>query len=274
MHECLDRIGPHWTMKFRLTVSGFHLLGSAAALALVLGSLYWGWYRWPGWYLTNSRGVVSTLVVVDAALGPMLTLLVANPAKPRRELARDIGVIVAVQLLALAYGTATLWRGRPLYYTFSEDRLQLVQASDLSAPEIARARAENPRFAPWWYSRPRWVWAPLPADPTVRARIVQSSLHGGDDVIQMPRYFRPWDLGLPVLRTRLLKVTDQPDVRLYRKKARLAGLMAQQGFPPDQPITMLTVGRAAPLLAVFDPATLEIRAFLRSDFPPGAVAKP
>ena len=254
-------------MKFRLKLSVFHLLGSAFVLAAVLGSLYLGWYRWPGWYLTNALRVVSILVAVDAALGPFLTLLVANPAKPRRELARDIGVIVAVQLLALAYGVATLWHGRPLYYTFSEDRLQLVQASDLSAREIERARSENPGLAPYWYSRPRWVWAPLPDDPAARRQIVQGALHEGDDVIQMPRYFRPWDSGLPALRANLLRVEDQPDVRFYRKKDRLRALMAQQGFAPDAPITMLMVGRSAPLLAVFDPQSLEIRALLRSDFP-------
>jgi hypothetical protein len=254
-------------MKFRLKVSGVHLLGSVATLAVVLGGLYLGWYRWPGWYLASALRVGAILVAADAALGPFLTLLVANPAKPRRELARDIGVIVAVQLLALAYGVATLWHGRPLYYTFSEDRLQLVQASDLSAREIERARVENPRFAPYWYSRPRWVWAPLPDDPATRRQIVQSALHEGDDVIQMPRYFRSWEAGLTALRPKLLRVGDQPDVRLYKKKSRLRELMASQGFAPDAPITMLMVGRAAPLLAVFDPQSLEIRALLRSDFP-------
>ena len=256
-------------MKFRLKLSMLHLLGSALVLACVLGVLYLGWYRWPGWYLTSAKRVVSILVVVDAALGAFLTLLIANPAKPRRELVRDIGMIVAVQLLALAYGTATLWHGRPLYYTFSEDRLQLVQASDLSAPEIERARVENPAFAPYWYSRPRWVWAPLPDDPAARRQIVQSALHAGDDVIQMPRYFRSWEAGLPSLRSKLLAVGAQPDVRFYRKKDRLRNRMAKLGFQADAPITMLMVGRSAPLLAVFDAETLQIRAWLRSDFPIG-----
>ena len=83
-------------MKFRLKLSGLHLLSSLGALTLVLGLLYLGWYRWPGWYLTNALRVVPILVVVDAALGPFLTLLIANPRKSRRELARDIGIIVAV----------------------------------------------------------------------------------------------------------------------------------------------------------------------------------
>src|SRR5215469_13939349 len=122
-------------MKFRLTAFGLHLLGSVSALILVLGSLYLGWYRWPGWYLSSVLHVVGIVVMVDLVLGPTLTLIVANPGKPRRELVRDISMIVTVQLAALIYGTVTLWGGRPLYYTFSVNSLELVQASDIDAAE-------------------------------------------------------------------------------------------------------------------------------------------
>ena len=255
-------------MKFRLKLSGLHLLSSLGALTLVLGVLYLGWYRWPGWYLTNAVRVVPILVVVDAALGPFLTLLIANPRKSRRELARDIGIIVAVQLVALGYGASTLWRGRPLYYAFSEDRLQLVQASDLDPREIGLARTQNPQFAPYWYSRPRWVWAPLPDDTALKEQIVQSATSGGDDVIQMPRYFQSWEKGLPKLRAQLRAVGQQHDIRFFRKQERLGQLMSQQGFAPDAPLTLLMSGQSAvPLLVVFDPDSLQIKSYLRADFP-------
>ena len=126
-------------MRFRLKAFGLHLSGSALALSIVLGALYFGWYRWPGWYLTNALGVVAIVLLVDLVLGPTLTFLVANPGKPRSVLARDIAVILTVQVIALAYGTATLWQGRPLYYAFSVDCVQMVQASDLSPSEVALA---------------------------------------------------------------------------------------------------------------------------------------
>ena len=166
-------------MKFRLRLFGLHLLSSAVVLTLVLGALYLGWYRWPGWYLCNAISVAPILLLVDLTLGPLLTLLIANPLKNRRELARDIGVIVAVQLVALVYGGITLWQGRPLYYAFSEDRLQIVQASDIKPAEAQRAIRENPALAPHWYSLPRWVWAPLPKDANERQAIVVSAISGG-----------------------------------------------------------------------------------------------
>ncbi|HVO00236.1 MAG TPA: hypothetical protein VMT49_09365 [Steroidobacteraceae bacterium] len=252
-------------MKFRLKAFSLHLAASAVVLTLVLGGLYLGWYRWPGWYLCAALTVVPILLVVDLTIGPLLTLLVANPRKPRRELARDIAVIASVQLVALVYGAGTLWNGRPLYYAFSEDRLQLVQASDLGAVEVARALKENPALAPHWYSLPRWVWAPLPADPAVRQAIVKSAVSGGDDVIQMPRYFHPWEAGLPTLRARLVTVDGQADIRLRKVKPRLKAQMFARKFDPEQPVTLLMTGHGAPLVAVFDRDTLRLRALLRSD---------
>ncbi len=166
-------------MRFRLTAFGLHLLGSACALTLVLGGLYLGWYHWPGWYLTAVTRVLLIVGLVDLGLGPTLTLIIANPEKPRRVLARDIAIIATVQLAALIYGATTLWQGRPLYYTFSANRLETVQASDIENEEIALARRENPSFAPHWYSLPRWVWAPLPEDPDKAADIVKSKSSAG-----------------------------------------------------------------------------------------------
>src|SRR6266853_1342767 len=94
-----------WDMHFRLKAFSLHLLASTTVLTLILGSLYFGWYRWPGWYLTDVTTVVLVMVCVDVVLGPTLTFIIANKNKPRRELVRDIGIIVALQLCALTYGS-------------------------------------------------------------------------------------------------------------------------------------------------------------------------
>ncbi len=91
--------------------------------------------------------------------------------------------------VALLYGAKTLWQGRPIYYAFSEDRLQLVQASDVSAEE--------------------------------RSRIVAAAIQGGDDVIQMPRYLKPWEQARSSLRQQLRPVSQRRDVaRLMMRRRR------------------------------------------------------
>ncbi len=250
-------------MKFRFQAFGLHLLASAAILSLTLGTLYLGWYYWPGWYLADVPRVVAVMAGVDVVLGPTLTLIIATPKKSRRELTRDISMIAAVQLIALIYGAASLWHGRPLYYAFSENVLQMVQAYDLDADEVELARRQNAPYLPHWYSLPRWIWAPLPEDPHERSKIVESAVNGGLDVISMPRYFKRWDDGLPALRMQLKKVDDVAYFSLTEKK-RLKERMRASGLATDQKNAMPLTGRGHPLLAVMDPSSLKITAILKS----------
>jgi hypothetical protein len=252
-----------FAMRFRLTAFGLHLLASATALTLVLGSLYLGWYRWPAWYLSGVIQVVTVMVSVDLVLGPTITLLIASPKKPRRELVRDISLIATVQLCALAYGSLQLWNGRPLYYAFSENVIQLVQAYDIGAEQAAQGRQQNPDLAPHWYSLPRWICAPLPQDPDTRQKIVADAVLGGDDVIAMPKYYQSWDSCLPALRGHLNKVDIVPYFVPNEKKV-LKARMKAAGLPNDQLDTMPMSGRGHPLLAVFDLTSLKIKALFSS----------
>ena len=250
-------------MQFRLKAFGLHLLASAAALSLILGALYFGWYRWPGWYLADVSHVVLVMIAVDLVVGPLLTFVIANRKKSRRELTRDVGMIVVVQLIALTYGATSLWNGRPLYYAFSEDVLQLVQAYDIDSDARVQGREKNPALAPHWYSLPRWIWAPLPQDKDETAKIVSAAVLGGDDVISMPKYFKPWDQGLTALRGQLHK----PDTVKYfskKEKQTLEQRIQAAGLPADQANAIPFTGRGHPLLAVLDPSSLRIEGLFRS----------
>jgi hypothetical protein len=248
-------------MKFRFKAFGLHLLGSTTALTLVLGALYLGWYRWPGWYLSGVVHVVALMIGIDVVLGPLLTFIVAKPVKSRRELGRDIVTIVAVQLVALIYGASTLWSGRPLYYAFSADCLQIVQASDIDADARKVGDRQRLPLAPHWYSLPRWIWAPLPGNLEDAQKIVAAALQGGTDVTGLPQYYKPWDEGLNELRSQLKKV-DQ--IRYFPKKQKeaLKKRLEASGLSADAPDGIALMGRGPSLLAVIDPASLRIRAII------------
>jgi hypothetical protein len=248
-------------MRFRLKAFSLHLLTSITVLTVTLGGLYLGWYRWPGWYLTHVAPVVAVMAGVDVVLGPFLTLLIANPAKARRELARDIGLIAVVQLTAFVYGTIQLWNGRPLYYAYSVNSLSVVQAYDLDAVSLANARKQNSEFAPHWYSLPRWVWAPLPEDSDKANKIIQSAIAGGSDVTAMPDHYRPWNAGLSDMQGQLKAVGD---IKFFSadEKTLLKQRLAAAGLSSDKGIAL--TGRSRPLLAVVDPKSLRIVAFIES----------
>jgi hypothetical protein len=251
-------------IKFRLKAFGWHLSASAVALLLIVGGLYLGWYHWPGWYLADVTQVMRMIIGVDLVVGPLLTLVIASPTKPLRTLARDVSIIAAVQLIALGYGSVQMWNGRPLYYAFSEDVLQLVQAYDISPAQAQSGRKDNPKLAPHWYSLPRWIWAPLPPDGPERDKIIQAAVSGGDDVIAMPSHYKTWEDGLPDLRAQLKKPDDikyfsGKEKKLLRERAQQAGL------PFDQVNSIAMTGRGHPLLAIFDTNTLKLVKFIRAE---------
>jgi hypothetical protein len=249
-------------MHFRLKAFSLHLLSSAVVLTLILGGLYFGWYRWPGWYLTNVSTVVLVMVCVDVVLGPTLTMIIANKNKPRRELARDISIIVAVQLCALVYGSVQLWNGRPLYYVFSQNALSVVQAYDITNQEADLGRQQNSAFAPHWYSLPRWAWAPLPQDPKERQALISETAAGVGDVSLKPRYYKPWEQGLTALRDQLNKLDDSRFFSAAEKK-KLTQRMQADGVATDEPLTLPFTGRTRPLLAVFSRSSLQITAMFK-----------
>jgi hypothetical protein len=115
----------------------------------------------------------------------------------------DWSIIVLVQVAALAYGSWTLWQGRPLFYVFSQDRMELVEAAQFDDERMKRAHEKSAKIMPSWSSLPQWVWAPLPEDNDEVAAIVYSALTEGKDVTSMPEHFHPWADGLPALRAQL-----------------------------------------------------------------------
>jgi hypothetical protein len=161
-----------------------------------------------------------------------------------------------VQLIALIYGSASLWNGRPLYYGFSENVPLVVQAYDIESSDANEARRVNPELAPHWYSLPRWVWAPLPNEQKNGKETI--------DAMSMPKYFKPWDQGFPTLRSRLQKLSDWKFFSVAEKKS-LEKRMQGAGLSIDQQNTIPLTGRGRPALIVFEPTTLKIVAILRSN---------
>jgi hypothetical protein len=93
---------------------------------------------------------------------------------------------------------------------------------------------------------------------------VTGTVFGGHDVTDMPRYFKPWQQGLPQLRERLQKVED---LKYFSRAERnlLAARMKQLGLSADQPDTLVMWGGSRRVLAVFDSTSLQIRALLIPD---------
>lgn len=97
------------------------------------------WYPYPYYEMVGSLKLMGLIVVVDLVCGPLLTFVVANPNKPKRELVRDFGLIGLIQLIALAYGLYALVQSRPVALVFDKDRFYAVTAVQIESERLSKA---------------------------------------------------------------------------------------------------------------------------------------
>lgn len=151
-----ERIRPALRAGFKhLLVS---LLVASAAAALVFGI----WYPSPYGEIAGGQGIFFLLVAVDVICGPLLTMVIYNPLKPRAELMRDIGLVVLIQLGALGYGLNSVMQARPVWLAFEGSRYRVVSLPDIDHSNMAQA---SPEFRDLGLTGPRLIGVRL-ADPT------------------------------------------------------------------------------------------------------------
>lgn len=165
---------------------GGSLLVAALAAALVFGL----WYPYPYRELSGGRELFLLIIAVDVVCGPLLTLVLFNPAKPRAELWRDLGLVALIQLGALGYGLWTVWQARPLFLVQEVDRFKVVAAPDLGGASTAGLPAE---LQPRWLSGPITVAIREPKDAKERHTVMLESVQGGRDYAERPEFYLPYE---------------------------------------------------------------------------------
>lgn len=128
------------SLKFRLKAFGIHL-GISILIALV--SLYIVFMVWHPAPLAKAVGVTHIFImmlVIDAVLGPLLTLIIAKPDK--KSLKLDFSVIIILQLAAFIYGMYNIAHSRPVYIAFDTSRFEVVQANNIPVESLEQASAD------------------------------------------------------------------------------------------------------------------------------------
>lgn len=178
------------TMSVRLKTAFLHLAASVV-LALLIGMVVLGvWF--PGDYAKVARGwqLLLLILCVDSVCGPLLTGILFNPRKSRRELTLDMSLVVLIQLAALGYGVHAALQARPVVVAFEGDRFRVVTAAEVDPARLSDAPAE---FQTLSLHGPVVIGAriPRPNDPDFDE--VMSLGLAGLDVSFQPRYWQSFD---------------------------------------------------------------------------------
>lgn len=183
-----SKVASAHVMSARLRASGLHALISVFLAAIVAIVVFGFWYPSPYRSISGGQELFWLLISVDVVIGPLLTLVVFNLQKPRRELARDLGVIGVLQLAALAYGTWTLFLARPVHLVFEVDRFRVVSAVDVDRSQLRAAPPELQRLP---LTGPTVIAARQPRDDEMLQSLDQSLQ--GSELAMRPGFWQAYD---------------------------------------------------------------------------------
>lgn len=125
--------------KRRTLAASVHFGLSLIVAALAGLLVFVVWYPYPYREISGGRELFLLVVAVDVIMGPLMTFVVFNLAKPRVELFRDLTVIALLQAVALAYGLWTVAAARPVHLVFEVDRFRIVHAIEVPTELLSQA---------------------------------------------------------------------------------------------------------------------------------------
>lgn len=175
-------------MLNRYNAFAWHLFASLTVAAFLASLVFLLWYPDQLALASGVTDIFKLLLLVDVVLGPICTLIIFNPNK--KELKRDLIVIVLIQLSAMIYGLHTVYVARPVYIVFSIDRFDLVYANELTEQHLAKVKNTEYQSLPLF--GPELIATHMPQDNKSRNEILFGFLAGGDDLSRMPQYYLPY----------------------------------------------------------------------------------
>lgn len=235
--------------------SSLAVAGAAAALVFLL------WYPAP--YRTVSGGVELFLMVtgIDVIVGPLLTLLVFDLAKPRGELMRDLAVVVVLQLAALGYGLYTVAQARPVVLALEGERFRAVIAASVVLDELPQAL---PEFRSLGFTGPRVVNTEAPTGGTAQLDAISKAFEGVD-LGMRPSFWRPWNEDARRTALERAKPWGKLAARYPERAAEAAEVVARTGRSADQLRYLPLLARRTDWVVLLDGASGEIVGFAPFD---------
>lgn len=250
-------IAKYWPAT-RWQAFGIHLATSFAIGGLFALATYFLWYPQPLLALQGGLLVMGVLLGVDVVLGPLMTLLVFSPRKPRKELRFDLAVIVSVQLAAFAYGGWVVYSERPQYLVFAHSQFFVVRGPESNGQPDAAVLDKSPRYGAFG---PRVVYATIPAEHVASGSALMSAIFGDPTFALDATAYRPYPHNLGNLQSEALD-TKEILPELGEAPARLA---QSKGIALSELSFFQVKGRTSSGVAVLRQQTGELLDILNVD---------
>jgi len=251
------------TSRFRhaFRAAGWHLLVSALVAALAAALVFGVWFPYPFRELVGGRELFLIVVGVDVVCGPLLTLVLFNHLKSRRELTLDLSLVALIQFVALVYGLHTVVQARPVYLAFEVDRFRAVTLSDI---QLEKLRPELGGLHNIGWGGPKVIGVRTPKNNEEMMRSLDLSL-GGIDPSVRPDWWVPYEQ----VKARVQeKSRPLSDLRAKRPemKSLIDASISESGEPEDRLVWLpITSFQSTGWVAFLDASSAEIKSFAPVD---------
>lgn len=178
-------------LKAKLQAAGWHGLITIAVAGLTAYLVFAVWYPGPLSAMAAGSNLYKIIVMAEIVLGPVISLVIYNTTKGKRELFFDYLCVGTIQVAALAYGLYAVAISRPVYLVFVGDRIEVVAHAELT-PDDRSAGGITLGSLPWF--GPELICVEGPTDPDEQFNLLFSAL-GGKDIHLIPKYYRSCEDG-------------------------------------------------------------------------------
>ena len=237
-------------LKQKLRAWLTHVGLSALVLTPIIAVMVFVWYPTPWFEVQGVLPIIGVLLGVDLVLGPVLTFVVYKKDKP--SLRFDLTVIVLIQVLALAYGSWSIYSERPRYVVFAVDRYEALAEKDIDpvaglTDRIGRLPLRGPLY----------VYAQMPMGEEFQRFQDSVMFGGGPDLERRTEYWIPHVDARTSIFARAQPLSAI-EAALPEHQSLIEGLANQLAASPEQLRYLPLVGKKHDFIAVLDPVTAEI----------------
>lgn len=176
-------------LKLKMRAFLIHLCLSLMIGVLCACLVFTLWFPYPFHKIAGGWDLFLLVMLVDICCGPLLTFVIFNNSKLRKELVRDLGIITLVQIGALLYGLYVVSIARPVYLVFEVDRFRVVSPADVEFAQLKYAPENLRKFS---LTGPKIIAARVPKsgdEDFIRA--VELGMQGVEVSFQ-PKYWQPY----------------------------------------------------------------------------------
>jgi len=200
----MDKKLPKSRLAAAAKASAIHFAICVLVAAAAAATLFLFWFPGPFRTLSGGQFLFWVIVGVDVVCGPLLTAVLFNPTKSRRELTLDLCLVVLIQLAALGYGVHSISLARPVVLAFEVDRFTAVSYAEVDIDNLEQA-PEPWRAMPW--SGPRLLGIREARDHEEYLRSVDLSLQGQEPSAR-PGWWVDYEDSRPKVKERMKKLAD------------------------------------------------------------------